>query len=25
VKVKEGWREDERMLDSLGLPAKKRK
>jgi GTP-binding protein Era len=25
VKVKEGWREDERMLDSLGLPARKRK
>jgi GTPase len=25
VKVKEGWREDERMLDSLGLPSRKRK
>jgi GTP-binding protein Era len=25
VKVREGWREDERMLDSLGLPSKKRK
>jgi len=24
VKVREGWREDERMLDSLGLPSKKR-
>ncbi|MBY0495454.1 MAG: GTPase Era [Cyanobacteria bacterium] len=24
VKVKEGWREDERMLDSLGLPSRKR-
>jgi GTP-binding protein Era len=25
VKVKEGWREDERMLDSLGLPSRRRK
>lgn len=25
VKVKAGWREDERMLDSLGLPSKKRR
>jgi len=25
VKVREGWREDERMLDSLGLPTRKRK
>jgi GTPase len=25
VKVREGWREDERMLDSLGLPSRKRK
>ena len=25
VKVREGWREDERMLDSLGLPSKKRR
>ena len=25
VKVREGWREDERILDSLGLPSKKRK
>jgi GTP-binding protein Era len=25
VKVREGWREDERLLDSLGLPSKKRK
>jgi GTP-binding protein Era len=25
VKVKEGWREDERVLDSLGLPARTRK
>ena len=25
VKVKEGWREDERMLDSLGLPSRKRR
>ena len=25
VKVREGWREDERTLDSLGLPARKRK
>lgn len=25
VKVREGWREDERMLDSLGLPARRRK
>ena len=25
VKVREGWREDDRMLDSLGLPAKRRK
>jgi GTP-binding protein Era len=25
VKVREGWREDERMLDSIGLPSKKRK
>jgi GTPase len=25
VKVKEGWREDERVLDSLGLPSRKRK
>jgi GTP-binding protein Era len=25
IKVREGWREDERMLDSLGLPSKKRK
>lgn len=24
VKVREGWREDERMLDSLGLPSRKR-
>jgi GTP-binding protein Era len=24
VKVREGWREDERMLDSLGLPSKTR-
>ena len=25
VKVKEGWREDERTLDSLGLPSRRRK
>jgi len=25
VKVREGWREDERLLDSLGLPSKKRR
>jgi GTP-binding protein Era len=25
VKVKEGWREDERMLDSLGLPARRKR
>ena len=25
VKVKEGWREDERMLDTLGLPSRKRR
>jgi GTP-binding protein Era len=25
VKVKEGWREDERVLDSLGLPSRRRK
>jgi len=25
VKVKEAWRDDERMLDSLGLPSRKRK
>jgi GTP-binding protein Era len=25
VKVKESWRDDERMLDTLGLPSKKRK
>jgi GTP-binding protein Era len=25
VKVRESWRDDERMLDSLGLPSKKRK
>jgi GTP-binding protein Era len=25
VKVKEGWREDERTLDTLGLPSKKRR
>lgn len=25
VKVREGWREDERILDSLGLPSKKRR
>jgi GTP-binding protein Era len=25
VKVKEGWREDERILDSLGLPSRKRR
>ena len=25
VKVREGWREDERMLDSLGLPARKKR
>jgi GTP-binding protein Era len=25
VKVREGWREDERMLDSLGLPSRKKK
>jgi GTPase len=25
VKVKEGWREDERVLDSLGLPSHKRR
>jgi GTPase len=25
VKVREGWREDERMLDSLGLPSRKRR
>jgi GTP-binding protein Era len=25
VKVREGWREDERVLDSLGLPSRKRK
>jgi len=25
VKVREGWREDERMLDTLGLPSKKRR
>lgn len=25
VKVKAGWREDERMLDSLGLPSRRRK
>jgi GTP-binding protein Era len=25
VKVREGWREDERILDSLGLPSKRRK
>lgn len=25
VKVREGWREDDRMLDSLGLPAKRKR
>ena len=25
VKVREGWREDERMLDSLGLPSRRKK
>ena len=25
VKVKEGWREDERMLDALGLPSRRRR
>ena len=25
VKVKEGWREDERILDTLGLPSRKRR
>jgi GTPase len=25
VKVKESWRDDERLLDSLGLPSRKRK
>ena len=25
VKVREGWREDERVLDSLGLPSRRRK
>ncbi len=25
VKVKEGWREDDRMLDTLGLPSRKRR
>ena len=25
VKVREGWREDERMLDSLGLPARRKR
>ena len=25
VKVRESWRDDERMLDSLGLPSRKRK
>lgn len=25
VKVKEGWREDERVLDSLGLPSRRRR
>lgn len=25
VKVREGWREDERMLDSLGLPSRKKR
>ena len=25
VKVKEGWREDERMLDSLGLPSRRKR
>jgi GTP-binding protein Era len=25
IKVREGWREDERVLDSLGLPSRKRK
>ena len=25
VKVKEGWREDERTLDSLGLPSRRKK
>ncbi len=25
VKVKEGWREDERVLDTLGLPSRRRK
>lgn len=25
VKVREGWREDERMLDSLGLPSRRRR
>jgi len=24
VKVREGWREDERMLDSLGLPKRRK-
>ena len=25
VKVKEGWREDERTLDSLGLPSRRKR
>ena len=25
VKVRESWRDDERILDSLGLPSRKRK
>jgi GTP-binding protein Era len=25
VKVREGWREDERMLDSIGLPSRRRR
>ena len=25
VKVRQGWREDERTLDSLGLPARKKR
>jgi GTP-binding protein Era len=25
VKVREGWREDDRVLDSIGLPARKRR
>jgi GTP-binding protein Era len=25
VKVREGWREDERVLDSLGLPARRKR